>query len=57
MKDQLLNLGSWLLLASLAIETRWKRNSVLELLHTPNKENKQTIDTVKTTNDNKSVII
>jgi hypothetical protein len=66
MKEKLLEIGGWLLLASLAIETRWKRNQVMELLsrnqhlssNQPYKEEIQINDpTVVSSNDNKPVII
>jgi uncharacterized membrane protein affecting hemolysin expression len=61
----ILSLSGWLILASLAFETRWKRNEITELLKTRNQKIKsqesknhiqssvQNIDY----NDNKSIII
>ena len=67
MKEKLLEIGGWLLLASLAIETRWKRNQVMELLSSNqhlsrNQPDKEEIPInidpkVVSSNDNKTVII
>ena len=60
----ILSLSGWLVLASLAFETRWKRNEIRELLQSTKKSNlkvkdqyNSSLETIDKSIDNKAIII
>ena len=63
----ILSLSGWLVLASLAFETRWKRNEIRELLQSRSKkanlvskvkdQNNSSLETLDKSIDNKAIII